>query len=237
MRTKPLVSIITVVRNDVNHIKKTIESVLEQNYENVEYIIIDGDSTDGTLEAILEYKNRVDVIISEPDKGIYDAMNKGIIQATGSWINFMNSGDSFYNDHVIHDIFNTYFDKGESVIYGKTNVVNELSGTSAIIHFDDDPSMPSQHQSLFTRTYELKNHPFDTRYCIIADKVFYHDLYKRNSSYLSLELVISNYDDSGFSGTSKEKMYKENALFYFRKLNLRCIKSYLKYLLKKYNLK
>lgn len=237
MRTKPLVSIITVVRNDVNHIKRTIESVLEQNYENVEYIIIDGDSTDGTLEIILEYKDRVDVIISEPDKGIYDAMNKGIIHATGTWINFMNSGDSFYNDHVIHDIFDTYFDKGESVIYGKTNVVNELTGTSAIIHFDDDPSMPSQHQSLFTRTYELKNHPFDTRYRIIADKVFYYDLYKRNSSYLSLELVISNYDDSGLSGTLKEKMYKENAIFYFRKINLSCIKSYLKYLLKKYNLR
>jgi len=96
-----IISIITVVKNDASNIKKTIQSVLNQSYSHIQYIIIDGSSTDGTLDIINEFKDKIDTITSEPDRGIYDAMNKGIHHAQGEWIFFLNSGDVFFNDDVL----------------------------------------------------------------------------------------------------------------------------------------
>lgn len=92
----PLISVVTVAYNAVTTIEKTILSVINQTYPNVEYIIIDGGSTDGTVEIIKKYANKLAYWVSEPDNGIYDAMNKGAKVATGEWINFMNCGDSFF---------------------------------------------------------------------------------------------------------------------------------------------
>jgi len=92
---KPLISIITVVFNGEQLLEKTIQSVINQTYDNVEYIIIDGGSTDRTIEIIQKYEHAIDYWISENDKGIYNAMNKGISLATGAWVNFMNGGDIF----------------------------------------------------------------------------------------------------------------------------------------------
>lgn len=91
------ISVITVCYNAVDTLEKTIQSVLEQTYHNIEYIIIDGGSTDGTVEIIHRYVDYLAYWVSEPDRGIYDAMNKGIERATGEWVNFMNAGDYFYN--------------------------------------------------------------------------------------------------------------------------------------------
>ena len=90
---KPKLSVITVVFNDVRHIERTLLSVLDQTYDNIEYVIIDGASNDGTLDVIKRYQHRVAKLITEPDKGIYDAMNKGLAAATGDYVVFMNSGD------------------------------------------------------------------------------------------------------------------------------------------------
>ena len=87
------VSVVTVCLNAVNEIERTMLSVLDQTYTNIEYIVIDGGSTDGTVDIIRKYQDRIAHFISEPDKGLYDAMNKGIDLATGEWINFMNAGD------------------------------------------------------------------------------------------------------------------------------------------------
>jgi len=95
---KPLISVVTVVYNGEKHLEQTIKSVLDQGYDNIEYIIIDGGSTDGTLEIIKKYEDAIDYWVSESDGGIYDAMNKAISLATGEWINFMNSGDDFFSD-------------------------------------------------------------------------------------------------------------------------------------------
>ena len=98
------VSVITVVYNDVGHIRETIESFFSQTWEDKEYIVIDGGSTDGTIDIIKEYANRISYWISEPDKGMYDAMNKGILKANGDWINILNSGDLYSTSEVITDV-------------------------------------------------------------------------------------------------------------------------------------
>ena len=92
---RPLVSVVTVVYNDGSNLEETIKSVLAQKYVNVEYIIIDGGSSDNTVDVIKQYESKIDYWISEPDLGIYDAMNKGILAAGGQWLNMMNSGDTF----------------------------------------------------------------------------------------------------------------------------------------------
>src|SRR5699024_3733405 len=101
----PKISIITVVFNNAKDIEYTIQSVLNQSYEHVEYIIIDGLSTDGTLDILNKYRAQIDILISEKDKGIYDAMNKGLEQATGDYVLFLNSGDAFYDKNTLSEVF------------------------------------------------------------------------------------------------------------------------------------
>ena len=98
---KPLVTVVTVVFNAKSHLEKTIQSVIQQTYENIEYIIIDGASTDGTLEIIKKYEDQIDYWVSEKDNGLYDAMNKAIKASNGIWLNFMNSGDLFVDKHTL----------------------------------------------------------------------------------------------------------------------------------------
>lgn len=102
---RPLVTVITISYNAEAIIERTILSVINQTYPAVEYIIIDGGSTDSTVDIIEKYANKVTYWISEPDNGIYDAMNKGLDIATGKWVSFMNSGDYYYSNNVLDAIF------------------------------------------------------------------------------------------------------------------------------------
>lgn len=104
---QPLVSIVTVCYNAADMLSKTIESVSAQSYENIEYIIIDGASTDGTKQIIQNNIEHIDKFISEKDNGIYDAMNKGTANSSGEWIIFMNAGDTFYDRDTIKDLFSS----------------------------------------------------------------------------------------------------------------------------------
>ncbi len=121
---QPLCSIITVVYNGEDFIEETILSVINQTYNNIQYIVIDGGSSDKTVEIIKKYENKINYWISEPDKGIYDAMNKGINVSCGEWLNFLNAGDSFVNEHIINSIFSTEH-SDTTIIYGDVKILKE----------------------------------------------------------------------------------------------------------------
>ena len=120
---QPLLSVITVVYNNVKDIERTIRSVVNQTYQNIEYIVIDGASSDGTSNIINQYQNQITQIISEPDKGIYDAMNKGLKIATGEYVIFMNSGDEFFEQDTVQKVFISA--SNADIYYGETEIINE----------------------------------------------------------------------------------------------------------------
>lgn len=108
----------TVCYNVENTIEQTILSVIGQTYPNIQYIIIDGNSTDGTMDIVMKYKKHIDIIVSEPDNGIYDAMNKSLQYVKGDFLNFMNAGDMFYSDDVVSKVFNREYDSSVGFIFG-----------------------------------------------------------------------------------------------------------------------
>ncbi len=124
MTNHPKISIITVVYNGIEFLEETIKSVIAQTYPNIEYIIVDGGSKDGTLEIIKKYESYISKWISEPDKGIYDAMNKGIDLATGDWQNFLNAGDSYVSNNVLENLFTTDLEN-ITLVYGDIIAIRE----------------------------------------------------------------------------------------------------------------
>ena len=118
------ISIITVVYNSEKYIRRTIESIVGQDYPGVEYIVIDGKSKDTTMQIVNEYRDRIAVVVSEPDKGLYDAMNKGLRLATGSYVLYINSGDALSSPTLLSDIFNNV-PADSDVIYGDTQITDE----------------------------------------------------------------------------------------------------------------
>lgn len=160
------ISIITVTFNCQGTIESTINSILMQDFSNFELIIIDGASTDGTLNVINKYKSRIKCIVSEPDNGIFDAMNKGIERATGDFVLFMNSGDTFVNNHVLSLI---NFDKEYGVIYGNM-VINfrnkklECKPEPFFKSKDYIKTMGICHQCIFVRTDLAKHYKFSQEF-------------------------------------------------------------------------
>ena len=125
---QPLVSIITVVYNNSKHIRTAIESLLSQDYSKIEHIVIDGGSTDGTIEIIEEYGDKISVFLSEPDEGIYDALNKGIVRANGDYLGILHSDDIFCDDKVVSDIIQKLRDTETELCFSDLVIVDEVSG-------------------------------------------------------------------------------------------------------------
>ncbi|MGN7205291.1 glycosyltransferase family 2 protein [Pedobacter sp. SAFR-022] len=121
--SKPVLSVITIVYNNVRDIERTMHSVLEQRYPHIEYLVIDGASTDGTRQVIERYQDRLACYRSEVDKGIYDAMNKGLALATGDYVLFMNSGDEIYDSETVAAVFASGDDA--DIYYGETEMFND----------------------------------------------------------------------------------------------------------------
>lgn len=195
----PLITVVTVVYNGEKTLEQTIQSVVNQTYDNVEYIIIDGASTDGTLDIVKKYEDKIDYWQSEPDKGIYDAMNKGIGLATGEWINFMNSGDEFYDSNTISDIFMNKKISAD-VLYGSVVLNGNIVKPRKISSIKY--TLPFCHQSSFLKRCICPL--FKSEYRIIADYIMFLGLYERKSVFKNLDIPISRFDENGVSSNYKK---------------------------------
>ncbi len=198
-------SIITINYNNCDGLKKTIESVIEQTYTDYEYIIIDGGSTDGSVEIIKEYADKINYWISEPDKGIFNAMNKGILKATGEYCNFMNSGDSFHTNDVIEKII-PQLDK--DIVVGKY-IFGDLSypwgRTSDSISMLDFVKGGICHQASFIKITLFENNLYDENLKIASDWKFFIDvLIFRNCSYKNTNVIVADFDATGISSVTSK---------------------------------
>ncbi len=211
---QPLISVVTVSYNAVSTIEETICSVINQTYSNIEYIIIDGGSTDGTVDIIKKYADKIAYWVSEPDKGIYDAMNKGIDVATGEWINFMNSGDTFHSDRVIQQLIENLPSKAD-VVYGDTLLVyswgkhlQEALPMNVIKH-----RLPFCHQSCFIKMASMREMKYNLKYKVCADYDFFYRLWQADGLFSYLPVCISNYEaEQGISATNGLHLLKESAI-------------------------
>lgn len=191
------VTIVTVTYNAEEILEETILSVINQNYNSIEYIIIDGASTDGTIDIIKKYETHIDYWVSEADEGIYFAMNKAIEKATGAWINFMNAGDTFVDEHTVEYVMNTVNEESD-LIYGEH--FNDKKEYCTIEHRQNIlRSMPCCHQSLYVRTKLLKENPFNTFYEISADYEFILNMYLQNKIFQYIKEPLSIYLEGGLS--------------------------------------
>jgi len=216
-----MLSVITVVYNNFNHIEDTILNVLKlKENNNLEYIIIDGGSTDGTCNVIEKYKNEISCFISEPDKGIYDAMNKGVNLAKGEWLIFMNSGDLFYNNK--NQILNlSFLDKQETkefdIIYGNTLTKNG----GKIVKVPQLNIRPNYffldticHQSVFFNKRVFHNVGYyNLDYKIISDRDLLFRVAKSNGKFHHVDYIITVWDEEGFSKENISLFRLEDLLF------------------------
>lgn len=211
----PKVTIITVCFNVENELDLTIKSVLSQTYSDIEYIIVDGGSKDGSMDIIKGYGNKIGRWISEPDKGVYDAMNKGVESATGEWVLFMNAGDSFYDQNVLNEIFAKDYDDNVGVIYGDVNLVFPSCGT--ILKKMDglkgyEQPMSICHQASLTRTKYLKEIKFDLSYKIAADGNAFYKIWNKGLKFEYVPICMANYEAvAGLSSTKFLQSFKERS--------------------------
>lgn len=229
MMRKNKITVVTVCYNAVSDIGNTIESVINQTYPNVEYIIVDGGSTDGTVDIINRYSNRISKFISEPDNGIYDAMNKGISLASGDYLNFMNAGDTFYNKDVISDVFRDIRNpERDAVIYGATKITYPFG--KYIVFPDDIDKLRSEmcicHQSTF---FSAKYIPmYDTSLRLDADHKMLFVIYEKYpNSFIKYSGIIADYDaQKGISsrklldGLKETQSVSQHRISHFRKLRI-----------------
>ena len=218
---KPLVSIITVVFNGKKYLEETIQSVLSQTYDNVEYIIIDGGSTDGTIEIIKKYEKQVDYWISEKDTGIYDAMNKGISLAQGNIIGLVNADDIIYND-TLKNVAEAFL-KNDSVQYtfGTVDLAKEngdIYGYTRPLSEDERKhrlyaEMPFSHQSLYVKQEIYKKVGlYNLEFKLSADYDFILKLIENNYTSIRLEKNVGFFRMGGESGGFKSFIENKNIL-------------------------
>lgn len=197
----PKITVVTVVYNAVNDIKKTMESVLNQDYPNIEYIIIDGGSTDGTVDIITKHQHAIAYWVSEPDRGIYDAMNKGTENATGEWINFMNAGDTFGAEDALSCAVAQVQDSTE-ILYGASMIVDPLSGQKTYhpvrgLETFLLPEMPFIHQSVLVRLDVMKRYRYREDYRVASDFDFFFRAYRDGCRYQYIDQVIADFLGGG----------------------------------------
>ncbi len=203
-KAQPVLSVVTVVYNNVADIERTMLSVLNQTYSAIEYIVIDGASTDGTLQVIERYQDKLAKLVSEKDKGIYDAMNKGISTATGDYILFMNSGDEFYANDTVAHVFASEDDA--DIYYGETEMIdgegNNLgrrrhAAPEAFTWKDFKYGMSISHQAIYIKRSLVE--PYDPKYQLSADIDWILRAAKKAKKIVNVHAYVARYMVGGMS--------------------------------------
>ena len=209
-------SVITINYNNGEGLRHTINSVICQTNHDYEYIIIDGGSTDNSVDIINKYTDKIDYWVSERDKGIYHAMNKGVAHAHGNYCIFMNSGDCFYNDHVLDVIVESGADEdilvGKVVIDDKNQLISPppTLGELTLYHLYSG-SIP--HQGSFIKTDLLRKYPYDESLKISSDwKFFVQTLIMDNGSMRYIDEYVAIYNMDGLSSSNPELMRTEKEM-------------------------
>ncbi len=208
----PKLSVITINYNDANGLEKTIKSVISQSVTDFEFVIIDGASTDDSADVIKKYEDQIDFWGSEKDNGIYDAQNKGISKATGDYLLFLNSGDSFYDNYVVLSFYEHIKNKSKKLIYGNSNIIN-ADGSSSILVPSEKLDLnfwyanTLNHQAVFAHKMlfeKYKNFNSGLKYASDFEwllKVFIAE----PDEFKHMNLIVCNYDNTGL--TSKEEFH------------------------------
>lgn len=209
-------SIITINYNNCEGLRRTIESVVNQTCQDFEYIIIDGGSTDGSVEVIKEFADRIDYWVSEPDKGIYNAMNKGILQAHGEYLNFMNSGDCFYDSRVLQNILS--FCKND-IFVGRVCSINEKN---EIIRFNIEARQMTMfhfflttlpHQGCFIKRELFKEQLYDEELKIVSDwKFFMESIVRKDCSYTQNSIIVAKCESPGVSSDYRDLLSEKDKI-------------------------
>lgn len=203
----PLVTVITAIFNSVNTIENTISSVLNQNYPNIEHLIIDGGSTDGTVDVLRKYNDAVDYWISEPDKGIYDAFNKGINISRGTWIYFLGADDELNDGSVLQDIFSKPHESKMvygDVIWGDTGKAYDGKFSKSKLYYKNI----CQQAIFYHRDVFRKIGVFDLKYPLLADWVFNMRAFaSENIRPVYIDRIVARYSTGGKSLSNKDQVF------------------------------
>ena len=211
---KPVVSIITVVYNSEHLIEKTIQSIQQQTYSNIEYVIIDGGSTDGTLEILKKYNDTIAYWISEPDKGLYFAMNKGLEAASGVYVWFINSGDQVYSKTTLENMLS--ISDNQDVIYGNAMIIDEhyqeiglrrLGPPEVLTKKSMQQGMVVCHQAILAKRSLVPL--YKTHYTLAADFDWVTSILSKTNSVFNTHQILCKYMDNGFSKNNIVKALKE----------------------------
>lgn len=213
------ITVITVCKNAEKIIRATLQSVVSQTYSNIEYIVIDGASTDNTISVIQKMTKHFSIkFLSETDGGIYDAMNKGITLATGEYIYFLNAGDTFVECNVVRKVVDEIKKKTADIYYGniiyqypdgKTRIRMYGSVCGKKIYYCTGDCI--NHQAIFASSKYLKNYPFDTSYKICGDRDWMMRMHRMKAIFSNMPLVICNYslNENSVSVSNKTLGYME----------------------------
>lgn len=218
-----MISIITINLNNKNGLKRTIESVLNQTYrDKIQYIIIDGDSNDGSKEIINQYKDNIDYWVSEKDNGLYNAMNKGIQASTNDYCLFLNSGDYLSENNVIERIYDSL---DADIVYGdeyklKTNGTRYLAKYPNKIDESFFKRTALPHQSSFIKTSLLKQTPYSEKWKLLGDWLWFRErIIEDKVTYKHLNIPISVYGLDGIS-TIQRNLHNEEKKSYYKEKNI-----------------
>lgn len=213
---QPTLSIITINLNNREGLHRTITSVIEQTFSNFEWIVIDGGSTDGSLELIEQCAEHFSYYVSEPDLGIYNAMNKGIAHANGKWLQFLNSGDALYEKSTLAKVFESEH-KDADIVYGDCYL--EYGHYGKMKYHPDDLSLSFffqstiNHQCTFYRQELFRTYRYTEQYTIISDWIAYFHFVFDGCKFHHVKIPIARFDTNGISNSHTDKRENERKMF------------------------